>query len=258
MRFLIQCGVLLSTYLLIALFHYKTKQAGFENDGKVLRLHKAYLCVGIIATSIFAVLSIWSYIDREEIFSLLMFGFAVLSSALIFAYIRVRIMFDEERIICRNLFGDGRVFLWQDITSVRIGLDIELHFKNKKLVVRNYMTNQKAFMAMLAEKIPKRRKKAVQSVSKVRSFFDSVERPREFLAVFILLNVVFVALYAWFLISGFLKPRLDDYAFVGMTICVLAIFLVTFLCVHSAKRAHSSSFWYCVAKMMFKDGYLKK
>ena len=87
----------------------------------------------------------------------------------------------------------------------------------------------------------------------VRRFADSVYRPGEFIFAFVMmyllgiffdaLLIIYVEEYSW-----------QAWALHGISAGCYIIPIVTFI---SAKRAHASRFWRSVAKICYKDGYLK-
>lgn len=88
---------------------------------------------------------------------------------------------------------------------------------------------------------------------KVRKFPDSVYRPGEFIFAFVmmyLLGILFDAL----LIIYVKEYSWEVWAMLGLSAFCYIIPIVTFI---SAKRAHASKFWRSVAKICYKDGYLK-
>lgn len=252
MQLIVQIVSLLCTYALIVIFKYKTEH-NFKIDLKVpyIKIHKAYLIIGVVLSTVFAVLSAWLFLELSKALSFLAFIFAVLWSLLVFSYFGFRIVFDEEKITYRYFFEKPKHIFYKEIVEIRHGLDLIIQTKDQKLVIPSYMTNVGALLLKMMPYLPKRKK--VKEVEKVRSFFDSVERPLEFVIVFVMLEVVFIALFVWFLIAS----HFDSRVIAIMGVCLGAITALVFLCVHSAKRAHSSAFWRKVANLLFKKGYLR-
>ncbi|MBE6553544.1 MAG: hypothetical protein E7666_04285 [Ruminococcaceae bacterium] len=252
MQLILQIISLLCIYVLVAVFKYKTERNfDFNLDSPYIKLHKAYLVIGGSVSILACILSVWSFLQISKSLSFVLFVFALLSSLLVFAYFGFRIAFDDEKIIYRYFFENAKTIYYKDIIEIRHGLDLIIKTNSRQLVIPNYMTNMGALLLKMMLFLPKR--KNVKEVPKVRSFFESVERPREFLIVFVGLEVVFSALFAWFLIASNFDSRVIIFA----AICMSAISGLFFFCVHSAKRAHSSVFWNKVAKKLFKDGYLR-
>ena len=93
--------------------------------------------------------------------------------------------------------------------------------------------------------------------SKVRKFRDSVERPGEFIFGFVVMEIFAVAIP----VVAALEGIGDSYRGLVLTFVVgLPVVLNAFilLIVISVKRAHSSKAWRKVAKVLVRNGYLKK
>lgn len=251
MQLIVQVLSLLTIYLLIAIFKYKTEHNyKFDLDCPCIKMHKAYLIVGIILSAIMSVLSITEFAN-DELLAFVFFILALFSSLLIFAYFGFRIVFDEEKIVYRYFFEAPKTIYYKDITEVRVGLDLVIRTKDRKLTVSNYMTNMPALLIKMMPYLPK--KKKVKEVPKVKSFFDAVERPMDYVIVFIVVEVVMTLVSVMLLIS----PRSDTQVRIGIGIVWFLLLGFFFLCIHSAKRAHSSAFWKKIANICFKNGVLR-
>ena len=92
---------------------------------------------------------------------------------------------------------------------------------------------------------------------KVRKFRDSVERPGEFIFGFVVMEIFAVAIP----VVAALEGIGDSYRglvltfVVGLPVVLNAFILLTVI---SVKRAHSSKAWRKVAKVLVRNGYLKK
>ncbi len=243
---------LLGIYIFVMVLKYKTEnQFKFNSDTPYIKIHKAYLIVGGGTTILFVALSIFAFLQLSEQLSFILFIFALLSSSLVFSYFGFVIFFDDEKITYRYFFENAKTIYYKDIMEIRHGLDLIIKTNSRQLVIPNYMTNTVALLLKMTPFLPKRKK--VKEVPKVRSFFESVERPKEFLIVFVGLEVVFAAISVWFLVAS----NFDSRMIIFVVVCMSVISGLFFFCVYSAKRAHSSVFWNKIAKHLFKAGYLK-
>lgn len=251
MQLIIQILSLATVYVSIALFKFKTEHNyKFDLDCPCIKMHKAYLMVGIILSTVMSVLSVIAFTD-DELLAFIFFIIALLSSSLIFAYFGFRIVFDDEKIVYRYFFEAPKTIWYKDITEVRVGLDLVIRTKDKKLTVFNYMTNMPALLIKMMPYLPKRKK--LKEVPKVKSFFEAVERPMDLIIAFIMAEVAVALVFVMMLTY----PKADTQVRVFIGILWFLLSGIFFLCIHSAKRAHSSVFWNKVAKILFKDGYLR-
>ncbi len=252
MQLIIQIIALAGIYVGVGWFRYKTEH-NYEFDLNCcnIRLHKGYLWLGLILTVVEVGMSLWTYLDGSEGVSLIFFILSLLSSLLIFAYLGFRITFDDEKLAYRRFFEKPKTIYFKDIREIRCGLDIEIQTKTQKLVIPNYMTNTAALMVKMMPYLPK--KKKIKTVPRVRRFRDSVERAGEFIFAFALLDVALLGVFIWVNIAQKFDPT-TFYVLGGLLIFINGVF---FLMVHSAKRAHSSRFWGKIAKLFYKEGYLK-
>ena len=93
--------------------------------------------------------------------------------------------------------------------------------------------------------------------SKVRKFRDSVERPGEFIFGFVVMEIFAVAIP----VVAALEGTGDSYRGLVLTFVVgLPVILNAFilLTVMSVRRAHASKTWRKVAKLLVRNGYLRK
>ena len=256
MQLILQVIAMISLYVCIALFRYKTER-NFEFNLEVpaIRMHKGYLILGVVLSASLCLLATWIYLDGSEVASFVVFIFALLSASLIFAYFGFRITFDDEKIVYRHFFENPKIIYYKEITEIEHGLDLIIKTKEKRLVVPNYMTNTVALTLKMMPYLPKRKK--IKEIPKVRRFVDSVERPYEFIVVFWILEIVICGFYIGLFINQGITISTNVPIFVLGCVSMGICSALVFLCVHSAKRAHSSAFWNKVAKKLFKEGYLK-
>ena len=142
---------------------------------------------------------------------------------------------------------------------VNASYDIEIKAKNKTLIIPAYVVNRYELLTSLTEHVPKKARIKDSSETRVRSFGDSVYRKGEFLFAYILLYFLIIGLWTLIIVFGgeksiFTMP-VECSVFVILTVIA---FLFPIVSIFAAKRAHSSKFWNKVARLCFRDGYLKK
>ena len=252
MQLIVQILSLIAIYILITVFKYKTENNfNFDEEVPYIRMHKGYGIVGIGCTIICVFFSIGVYLEGSEALSIAFFVLAAISSLLFFSYYGFRIAFDKEKIVYRYFFETPKTIFYKDIVEVRVGLDLIIRTKDRKLTIPNYMTNIPALLLKMMPYMPKRKK--IKEVPRVRSFSEAVERSQEFIIVFAILEIFFIG----FGVLGAIATKFDTTLILVSSLLWGAITGMIFLCVHSAKRAHSSSFWNKIANLLFKEGYLK-
>lgn len=252
MQLIVQVLSLIGIYIAIGVFSAKTEyNFQFDEEVPCVRMHIGYAIVGIGCTIICAVFSIVECVDGNEGLSALFFFLGALSSLLFLAYYGFRITFDKEKIVYRRFFESPKTIYYKEIVEVRVGLDLLIRTKNQKLVIPNYMTNVPALLLKMMPYMPKRKK--VKEVPRVKAFSDSVERPMEFIIMFAVLEIFVTSVGLCVMIYS----KFDAASILAFSVVWFITTGMIFLCVHSAKRAHSSSFWNKVAHVMFKSGYLR-
>lgn len=243
-------------YLVVGLFlnvDYKKKSRCYPHQ---VRLPQKYFFLGIISSIFFAFGSMISFLGDKKFLALICIIFSSFSFGLVIGYFKNRIYFDEEKIISYKLFRVSQKIYYKDIKKFRIGFDIEIETDSNKLLIPNYMVGYEELVICAHKILPQSRHIRGIKKPKVRKFKDSVERPKEFLFGFVIMEILSVALL---LILIFVDIQEKDLK-LALSMCVgLPIFIniVIVITVVSAKRAHSSKFWRFVAKYCFKPGYLK-
>ena len=88
---------------------------------------------------------------------------------------------------------------------------------------------------------------------KVRKFSDSVYRPGEFIFAFIMMYLLFAAFDVLLIVYAG-TDTWEAKALLGFS---LLGYVLPIISIVSAKRSHSSKFWRAVARVCYKEGYLK-
>ena len=101
--------------------------------------------------------------------------------------------------------------------------------------------------------MPPKTKHNSKNDEKVRKFSDSVYRPGEFIFAFIMMYLLFAAFDVLLLVYAG-TDTWEVKALLGFSVSGYVFPIISIV---SAKRSHSSKFWRSVARVCYKDGYLK-
>lgn len=241
---------MLLIYAIIGFFVYVSNK-----DKKIqtstIRLSIFYLLTGIIATLGFAMLSIFMVISGEYDAWILFFLFSLPSASLIIAFFNCRIFYDEESVTYRNFWGKETTIRYTEIIDIEINFDILICSNDKKINIKDQGVGRIEFLKKITpyiDPILKKKKQSLINLPKVRKYRDSVHRAGEFyFGMIVIMVLYFVIMVVMFLEGEFI---------IGVGAAIFALGL-DFLIFYSAKRAHSSKFWYVIAKKMYKQGCLK-
>lgn len=215
-----------------------------------VKLSPAFFWIGIVGLTITLPVSIIAILVFHEI----AYGFvcviaAVVFSLLILAFYGFKVEYNEKSINYRYFFEHQKSIEIKEIKQMRNGLDLVISTQNSKLIIRNYMSGKEELYLFLQKKVSVRNQKEVPNVIR---FADAVERPGEFVFMYVLMCVLSIAMI---IIILFVKPAGFYLAFF---IILASLFpLIVVLSVLSAKRAHSSNFWCSIARILFRKGYLR-
>ena len=244
---------LILIYGIIAYFRYFTKQKELDRNHAYLHLNKVYFYLGLIGSLLFTLVAVTVLIFDSETSAIVFFALAILFAFIISGYYGYRIYYDDEKIVYRKYFERYKAIYYKDIRKVDFEFDIEITAKDKKLTVPCYMANSSALLEEMLIHIPKKATQKIKPQEKVRKFSDSVYRPGEFIFAFILMYALGIVFDALLII--FVKDRSWE---VWMLFAVSAgCYILPIISIVSAKRAHSSKFWRAVARVCYKEGYLK-
>ena len=249
--------VLSLIYVFVSCFAWFSNQKKLDKKHYYLHLNKAYLLLSVIGSAVCLIAGVLVIIFDHWTVAKVFFALSICFAFILTAYFGYRIYYDDEKLMYRKYYGSYKVIYYKDIERIDYIFDIEITSKDLKLSIPSYMANANDFLETVLNNIPAKAKQKIKPVGKVRKFSDSVYRPGEFIFAFVLAYLL--AGCALFLLICFWDPDSD-----GFYVCAITwIFLIVLVCVLpilsiiSAKRAHSSKFWNCIAKMLFKDGYLQ-
>lgn len=246
------------TYVAVSVFNIFAARNGFDKKHLYLHLSKAYLYLGLIGSIACFVGGIIIMIFDSYAIAIVFFILATLFAFILSGYFGYRIYYDDEKIVYRKYFESYKVLHYKDIIRINYLFDIEIYTENSKLIIPSYMANSQNLLATVLQYVPNKATQKIKPKEKVRKFSDSVYRPGEFIFAFILMPILGTAGLAIVLILG--EPEQKDYKLVlGTFICLAVVmYIYPILGIISAKRAHSSKFWRSVAKLLYREGYLKK
>ena len=245
--------VLLSIYGIITYFRCFSELKDLDCKHSYLHLNKAYFYLGLIGTVLFAAVAIIVLIFDSIALSAVFFALAIIFAFVLSGYYGYRIYYDDEKIVYRKYFERYKTVFYKDIKRVDYRFDIEITAKAVKLTIPCYMANSDALLEEMLKHIPKKATQKIDPQERVRKFADSVHRPGEFLFGFILMYAIGIAFDALLII--FVKEySWEVWVFFAVT---AGCYVLPIISIISAKRSHSSKFWRSVARVCYKDGYLK-
>lgn len=257
---IIEMVSLLCIYVAVAYSRLFSELPKLDKKHTYLHFSKAYLWLGLIGSVVFSAVAIFMLIsDIETYMAIIFFIIANLFALLILGYYGYRVYYDDEKIKYRRFFGKYSIIYYKDITIVNAAYDIEIKAKNKTLIIPVYVVNRYELLTSLTEYVPKKTRINDLSETRVRSFSDSVYRKGEFIFAYILLYFLIIGLWILIIVFGggisiFTMPVECSV----LVILTVVAFSFPILSIFAAKRAHSSKFWNKVARLCFRDEYLKK
>lgn len=245
--------ILLLIYGFITYFRCFSEQKELDRKHTYLHLNKAYFYLGLIGTVLFAAVAIIVLIFDSIALSAVFFALAVLFAFILSGYYGYRVYYDDEKIVYRKYFERYKTVLYKDIKRVEYLFDIEITAKAGKLTIPCYMANSDALLEEMLRHLPKKAIQKVDPQEKVRKFSDSVYRPGEFIFAFIMMYLLFAAFDVLLLVYAGIDTW-ESKALLGFSVLGYVFPIISIV---SAKRSHSSKFWRSVARVCYKDGYLK-
>ncbi|MBO5701963.1 MAG: hypothetical protein J6S71_05955 [Clostridia bacterium] len=250
---ILEIVILLCIYGIIAYFCNFSEQKELDRDHEYLHLSRAYFYLGLIGSILFALVAVIVLIFDSASLAIVFFALAILFAFILSGYYGYRIYYDDEKIVYRKYFEKYKAIFYKDIRRVNFEFDIEITAKDSKLTVPCYMANSGALLEKMLKHIPKKATQKIKPQEKVRKFSDSVYRPGEFIFAFILMYILGIS-FDSLLITVVMEYSWEVWALLGVSVFCYIFPIFAFI---SAKRAHSSKFWRAVAKLCYKDGYLK-
>ena len=216
-----------------------------------VRLSRAFLWIGVAGLALMLPVSIVLIaVFKERAFGYFCVIAAVIFTFLILGYYGFDLVYDDETITYRYFFEARKTIRIRDVKRLRRGLDLVIETKENRLTVRNYMSGADELFLHLQSRVSEKKQK---EVPKVIRFSEAVERPGEFMIIYVLGALVNVGL--WIMMIAF---HADWRGFVLASVLSALWAAVVFLSIHSAKRARSSFFWRRVASLLFRKGYLRE
>ena len=163
-----------------------------------------------------------------------------------------RIYYDENGIIVQNFWRQRKTILYHEITDIKVEMDVVLQTEKTEITIRDYMVGRFDFLLFIAPYLKssqKRKLKSITETPRTRKYRDAVHRSSDIIIALSVYTVlcgafsVFITFYdrsAWFC-----------WLFLPATL------FFDWIVIYSAKRAHSSKFWRAIAKVIYREGYLK-
>lgn len=257
-------------YFAVLVVIFITANQDKPSGNNVVKLHPAFLAIGVIGIVVSAAFAVLMVILSEIIVAWVFIGIGVLSSLLIFGYLNCRIFFDDAGMTCRNLFGKKTVIPYNEILYIDEDMDGAIQTAEKKITIYNYMTGRNELMSKIKNyKSKQGSNNGGSNVSHtsenniaVHKFNESVNRPSTVIFSYIVCIVLAVGIIAFLLYSLFTDSALkEDELFVPFVVIgfAIAVFLIGYvvLAVYAAKRAHRSQRWHTIAEKLIPNGHLK-
>lgn len=257
-------------YFAVLVVIFVTANQNKSSRNNVVKLHPAFLAIGVIGVAVSAAFAVLMVIMLEIMAVWVFTGISVLSSLLIFGYLNCRIFFDDAGMTCRNLFGKKTVIPYNEILYIDEDMDGVIQTAEEKITIYNYMTGRNELMSKIKNYKSKQGanngSSAVRHTSEnnttVRKFNESVNRPSTVIFSYIVCIVLAIGIIAFLMYSLFTDSELkEDEFFVPFIVIgfAIAVFLVGYvvLAVYAAKRAHRSQRWHTIAEKLIPNGYLK-
>ena len=240
---------LFAIYASVGIFRYITTR-GTMQEGNIVTLHPAYAVLGVVISLICCILSFVAYNAENMDTAVAIFSFvmALIGPVFVLGYLGYRITYDEEKITYRCFFEKPKTIYYKDVVDLKMGMDLKIKTIDRTLRIKNDTVNFKKMFTYIEPRVEKRVETEPKPVPKVRKYADSVERPGEF----VVLYVVWLTLCAVFWIMAFWAVEIIYFAI------FVTVFsgIYTFSSIYSAKRAHSSEFWRKIAYLCYRPGYL--
>ena len=249
--FVVEILSLLAIYTFVGVFQYAIQKTSNTTKHHRVTLHPAFGISGAAGSLGFGVAAIVMYVIDETEFSIVFFVMTLLFSSLIFGYFGYLVTYDEEKITYRLFFEKHKTIYYKDIVDLQMGMDLKIETGDRLIRIPSYTVNQEKMFAYVKTYVNKIVKRKAKAMPKVRKYVDSVERPGEFIAVFL---IMMTATIVFSIVVCVYEPCGKTFLAMG-SITGIGILFVWFS-IYSAKRAHSSDFWKKVAYLCYKPGYL--
>ena len=247
-------------YIIVAFFE---KTGNYATDEKVclLRLHKKFLVIGYVLSALMFCVSIFLYFYSGIEAAIVCIILCLISSVLVWGYYGYRVEYDKNEIRYRHFFEKYKTIRYKSIIDIEFDGDLIIRTSNNILRIPNYVTNLTALFEQLNISVKLNTTNRAKLVPRVRKFKDSVYRPKEQIFGLVLMNLVGIAMELMMIWAWVNEKNGDDLfgiAFVVTSVVCFVVFpTLSALSIISAKRAHSSEKWKKIAKICFKDGFLK-
>ena len=247
-----QCSISLLLYCFVGFFMRYSILDKQKGTNSVVKLHPLYFVIGVVCSFAFNIPAVFLAIREQVEISLVLFSFSMLSISLIFGYLNCRIYYDENGIVVQNFWRKRETIFYHEITDIKVEMDIVLKTEKTEITIRDYMVGRFDFLSFIAPylKFSKRRKlKSIVEIPRTRKYRDAVYRSSDFIIGLSIYTVVITAF------SVFITFY-DDSGWICLFLIPATLFF-DWLVIYCAKRAHSSKFWATIAKVVYRDGYIK-
>ncbi len=225
MRIIIQ----VLSYMLIAVVIERILGNGGKpekaENGNV-KMRKAIGIIGGIGFFFFIALTVITASLAQPIaVPILFIVFALVSAALVIAYVNCRISYDEEGFVIKNFFGIKKSYTYSQVTSVReTKHDKYIDIGKRSVTLETVYVGTDEFIAVVKQKysllhggqsIPQRKK------AKYDLFDGNVVNAEQHLAVYIVVSVVMIGILIFGVLYTFFWPKTADNT-IKHTVCFIS------------------------------------
>ena len=228
-------------------YMHKKRLRIFKNEYEiVLTMPSFFLLAGAILSYVCVIVAICSYFENITIYvSFLVLS--ILSSVFILGYYACYVLCNEKEIVKITWFFKCQEINFSDCDGYYLDNSISIFSEHTSIRISNSMKNYIKLAKFLYSKIPELENKRKEV--RIRKFKDSVYEFQTY--VFLLILDVFLC--GVFIIFAILAPTAR-----GMIILFLIILILWPILLYiSVTRAHSSTFWDKIARVMVKGEALK-
>lgn len=249
---------LIVIYLSVSLFMFLARKDTVTKNN-VVKFHMIYLIIGLISLVGFSVFEVCS-ICAHDILAMWIFAvFVLLSWSLIVAYFNCRLFFFDTYVVSQNFFRIKKRIDYKDfITIKKENGTVFLRTEKQKIKISQHMVGKREFFKCLKpykKQIKNLNDVPIGKIPRVLKYKDAVNNYGEFvfaITVFVVFEIITVVIAG---LNLFLFEKYEMVVF--FLVCFVLLVFVHFLTVQSAKRHHSSKFWFFISKYTYKEGSLK-
>ena len=254
-----------SLLICIAIHFVQHKSVNNKKEQKFSELKPSpvFKIIGYITFFVFLMIGILLYLLESQHGVLVICSvFATLSTSLIFMYYGYSVVYDQKKLQYRKFFGKYKTIYYSQIVYIEYEMDLIIRTKSDTLTIPNYTKNVTVLYNYLNDKLSLEESKEKNVLPRIRKFKDSVYRPGEFYCAYTLMVAVPLSLSA-LLIWAYITDNFEQNISLTELLFMVGLFVISgvgfvIISIMSAKRAHSSLKWRKIAKLCFKEGYLKE